>query len=125
MYDIESRFTVKSLKAVCHALGLAISGTKGSLQQRLRAHFDQLVGKQDTIRFSIGKTAAESERGGSYGHRPRYDAPPRPRIDHSRPNGYHPPSSGSSHSTSSQTNNWGMSPLYQNIRLRMFRCDLS
>lgn len=110
---------------MCQALGLAISGTKGTLQQRLRTYLDQLVGKRDVVRFSIGKTMAESERGGTYSHRPRYDAHLGLKIDYSRPNGYIPSTSGSSHSTSQQTNNWGMSPLYQNIRLRLFLCGLS
>jgi SAP domain len=125
MYDIDSRFTVKNLKALCQALGIAISGTKGALQQRLRMYLDQLAGKQDVVRFNIGKTAAESERGRSYSHRPRYNAHPGRKTDFSRPNGYHPSTSASSHSTPLQTNNWGMSSLYQNIRLRLFRCGLS
>ena len=49
-----------------------MSGTKGILQQRLRTYFEQLVAKQDSIRFNIVKTAAESERGVSYGIN-RYD----------------------------------------------------
>jgi hypothetical protein len=48
-------------------MGQPTSGTKGPLQQRLRAYFEQLVAKQDAIRFNIAKTAAESERGGAYG----------------------------------------------------------
>ena len=67
MYDIEARFTVKNMKAICLAVGVPISGTKGILQQRLRLYFEQLAAKQDSIRFNIGKTAAESERGGTYG----------------------------------------------------------
>ena len=120
MYDIDSRFTVKSLKSVCSALNLPVGGTKGLLQQRLRSYFDQLVNKRDTVQFNIGKATTEAERGVAYGqsHRLGYDIYRGRGIDYSRPNGY--PSSGSSTTaTPSQTNTWGMSPLYQNIRLRM------
>jgi hypothetical protein len=67
LYDIESRFTIKHLKGVCTALGLPISGPKGTLQQRLRNAFDQLLAKRDGVRFNIGKAAAEFERGHPYG----------------------------------------------------------
>lgn len=60
------------MKSICSAIGLPISGTKGTLQQRLRTYFEHLVAKQDSIRFNIGKTAAESERGPAYGLN-RYD----------------------------------------------------
>jgi len=60
------------MKSICSAIGLPISGTKGILQQRLRTYFEQMVAKQDSIRFNIGKTAAESERGLTYGLN-RYD----------------------------------------------------
>jgi hypothetical protein len=118
LYDIESRFTIKNLKAVCTASGLAVSGTKGTLQLRLRSYFDMLAGKQDSLRFNIGKTAAEVERGSQYGQsRPiRYNLYTGSIVDFSRPNGF--PSTASP----SRTNNtWGMSPLYQNIRLPVYK----
>ena len=70
MFDIDSRFTVKQLKAMCTALGLPVSGTKGPLQARLRACFDSLITRNDTARYNIGKTAAEKERNHTY--RSRY-----------------------------------------------------
>ena len=66
MYDIERFFTVKSLKALCAALGVPVSGAKGVLQQRLRASFLRILNVQDTALFNIGKAAAEIERGRSY-----------------------------------------------------------
>jgi hypothetical protein len=66
VYDIESRFTVKSLKALCGALGAPVSGAKGVLQQRLRASLLRILNVQDTALFNIGKTAAEMERGAPY-----------------------------------------------------------
>ena len=119
MYDIDARFTVKSLKAVCQAIGLPISGTKGLLQQRLRNHFDHLVSKQDSIQYGIAKTTVESERGYPYGQprQTRYDVNKGSGIDDSRPNGFH--SSASPIATATPTTSqWGLSPLYQNIRLR-------
>ena len=124
MYDIEARFTVKNMKSICSAVGLPISGTKGILQQRLRTYFEQLAAKQDSIRFNIAKTAAESERGCAYGFN-RYHSYSGvvALITTSRPaNGFRPAGTSST-VTPSQTNTWGMSPLYQNIRLRMTFCD--
>lgn len=116
LYDIESRFTVKNLKSFCAAVGVPISGTKGLLQQRLRSWFDQIVAKQDVVRFNIAKTAAEAERGVPY-ERTRYARYINRGVHDSRPNGFH--SSGTSAVTPAQTNTWGMSSLYQNVRLRM------
>jgi hypothetical protein len=107
---------VKNLKTVCSALGQPIGGTKGVLQQRLRSYFDQLVTKGDTARFNIGKNASEAERGMPYGAA-RYDCSAVDYANCSRPNLAHP--SGPSTATPSQTNTWGMSPVYQNVRLRM------
>ena len=53
-------------------MDLLISGRKGTLQQRLRKHFEDLIAEPDSIRFNIGKTAAESERRAAYGLN-RYD----------------------------------------------------
>jgi hypothetical protein len=61
------------MKSICSAMGLPISGTKGSLQQRLRTYFEQLAAKKDSVIYSFGKRAAESERGTSYGSN-KYDA---------------------------------------------------
>ena len=121
MYDVESRFTVKSLKAVCSALNLPISGTKGLLQQRLRTTFDSIATRQDKERFGIGKAAVEAERGSPYGQpRQQRCAFSKPSIDHSRPNAYYP---APTPHTPARTNTWGMSPLYQNIQLRISCCN--
>jgi len=114
MYDIEQRFTVKNLKAVCGTLGQHIGGTKGVLQQRLRSHFESILEKKDAVRFSIGKGVVESERGLAYNsNRPTGGGA------YNRPNGYDASSSPSKPTVSSAPNAWGMSNLYANIRLRM------
>lgn len=120
MYDIETRFTVKSLKALCGALGAPVSGAKGVLQQRLRALLLRILNNQDTVLFNMGKTAAETERGTSYNasRLQRYRIFGSERVDCSRPNGFHPVSSTGATASTSQGNNWGMSSLYNNVRLR-------
>ena len=125
MYDIETRFTIKSLKAVCAALGAPVSGAKGVLQQRLRALFLRILNNQDTVLFNMGKNAAEMERGTSYSvsQARRYSAFEFGGVDCSRPNGFHALSSQGATSSSTQGNNWGMSSLYNNVRLRMFPRD--
>lgn len=121
MYDIETRFTVKSLKAVCGALGAPVSGTKSILQQRLRSLLLRLLDSNDPVKFGIGKAAAQAERGRPYNdsRAGRYSVSVGRGAECSRPNGFH---SGTSTSTpapsSSQGNSWGMSSIYQTVRLR-------
>jgi hypothetical protein len=105
-------------------VGLPLSGTKGILQQRLRAFFEGLLNKHDSARFNIGKSVAAVERGVAYGQsRAAYDIYRGRGNDYSRPNGYH--ASGTSNATSSQNNPWGMSSVYQNVRLRITRLFLT
>jgi hypothetical protein len=117
MYDIDGRFTVRSLKHLCTGLNLPLSGTKGVLQERLRKFFDMLLNRNDTARFDLGKSLAEAERGYAYGPRAtsRYDIYRSRSNDYSRPNGMY---AVSSVPTTSNNNSWGMSSVYQNVRLR-------
>ena len=108
-------------------LGLAVGGAKGHLQGRLTAHLNLLLQRQDTVRYNLAKSSAEVQRGSSYGPRVKYVPSGGQNIDFSRPNGYHSSSTvpastvtpvQTSSTTNSNNNNWGMSSLYQNLRLR-------
>ena len=132
IHDIDTRFTIPKLKGMCTALGLTVSGTKPQLQGRLTTHLNLLFHRHDSARYNLAKSSAEVQRGTSYGARVKYGPSGRQKIDFSRPNGYHASSTASSttqastatpvqttSSSSSNNNNWGMSSLYQNLRLRI------
>jgi hypothetical protein len=65
----------------------------------------------------LGKSLAEAERGHPYGPRAssRYDINRSRSNDYSRPNGMY---ASSTVPTTSNNNSWGMSSVYQNVRLR-------
>jgi len=124
MYDIKRTFTIPQLKAMCAALGLTVGGAEEHLQGRLMTHLNMLFQRQDGARFSLAKIAAEVQRGAAYVPRVTYVPSERQKIDFfSRPNVYHASSTAPAsiatpvHITSSPTN-WGMSPSYQDLRLR-------
>jgi SAP domain len=119
--DIETRFTVKSLKTICSACNLPVGGTKPLLQQRLRGHFLQMSSKSNYAAFNIAKSAAEHERGYAYGT----GAPARTVNRSGRQEIFvlmrRPQPGVSTASPSSTTGSWGMSSLYQNVRNRTAR----
>src|SRR5271170_7257942 len=113
---------------MCTALGLTVSGTKPQLQGRLTTHLNLLFQRHDSARYNLAKSSAEVQRGSSYGARVKYGPSGRQKIDFSRPNGYHASSTTQAStatpvqtpsSNNSNNNNWGMSSLYQNLRLRI------
>src|SRR5271154_5613342 len=81
MYDIDSRFTIPRLKAVCTALGLTVGGLKEDLQGRLTTHLNLLLQRGDAGRYSLAKSSAEVQRGSSYGARVKYVPSGRHKID--------------------------------------------
>jgi hypothetical protein len=122
--DIKSRFTNKSLKALCQTANLPVSGNKPHLQQRLQTHLAGLLNGQQTVGFQTMKAVAEVERGFKYGgHVHRYVLAFAPDVAHrdNRPrmtNGTQ--ASGYAASSTSQTpNGWGLSSLYTGVPLRM------
>ena len=130
IHDIDTRFTIPKLKAMCTALGLTVSGAKPQLQGRLTTHLNLLFQRHDSVRYNLAKSSAEVQRGSSYGPRVTYGPSGRQKIDFSRPNGYHtssttqastatPVQTTSTSTNNSNNNNWGMSSLYQNLRLRI------
>jgi len=121
--DIRFRFTIKTLKALCQAAALPVSGTKPTLQERLRQHLESLVDRQQSVKYQMVKTSAEFERGQPYGGGgTRYVLGLQPHMAHGC-NRIRLPnvatSSGHPVASSSQANNaWGLSSLYQGLQLR-------
>jgi hypothetical protein len=64
--DIRSRFTIKSLKALCQTASLPVGGNKPHLQQRLQLYLSGLRERQQTVPYQTMKTIAEVERGYAY-----------------------------------------------------------
>jgi hypothetical protein len=65
--DIKFRFTLKTLKALCQAANLPVSGNKPMLQDRLRVHLQKLLERQVSVKYQVVKAAAEAERAIGYG----------------------------------------------------------
>ena len=109
---------------MCTALGLTVGGTKGQLQAKLTAHLNMLLSRHDSVKYNLAKSSAEIQRGSAYGARVEYVTGDGRKIDFSRPNGYHASTTPSSSLTPAQTSSnpktWGMSSLYQNVRLRIY-----
>jgi len=121
--DIRFRFTIKTLKALCQAAALPVSGTKPTLQERLRQHLEILLDRQQSVRYQMVRTTAEIEKGQPYGGGgSRYILVMQAHMAH----GYNrirlpnvTTSPGHPVASSSQANNaWGLSSLYLGLQLR-------